>query len=143
MTPRRDTRKLEPTALIHPRVRLAVEGHGDVGNAHLSGTPQPVCIEIGEDHARDRPELGCPDELTGRVCEQGTCTPREVFGEPYVQLVSVEGPVEQIPPELVELVRVDEQAEFSEDELPDYVRESLLSELYRRPEDWLWDPSLD
>lgn len=33
-----------------------------------------------------------------------------------------------------------EQARFTEDTLPDYVRESLLSDLYRRPEDWLWEP---
>lgn len=35
---------------------------------------------------------------------------------------------------------VGEQALFTEDSLPDYVRESLLTDLYRRPEDWIWDP---
>lgn len=35
---------------------------------------------------------------------------------------------------------VREQALFTEDTLPDYVREALLTELYRRPEDWLWEP---
>ena len=35
---------------------------------------------------------------------------------------------------------VREQARFTEDTLPDYVREALLTELYRRPEDWLWEP---
>ena len=35
---------------------------------------------------------------------------------------------------------VEEQARFTEDTLPDYVREALLTELYRRPEDWLWEP---
>ena len=35
---------------------------------------------------------------------------------------------------------VREQALFTEDALPDFVRDSLLTELYRRPEDWLWEP---
>lgn len=35
---------------------------------------------------------------------------------------------------------VGEQALFTEDSLPDYVRDSLLEELYRRPEDWIWEP---
>ena len=35
---------------------------------------------------------------------------------------------------------VREQALFTEDALPDHVREALLTELYRRPEDWLWEP---
>jgi len=35
---------------------------------------------------------------------------------------------------------VREQARFTEDTLPDYVREALLTDLYRRPEDWLWEP---
>ena len=38
---------------------------------------------------------------------------------------------------------VGEQALFTEDTLPDYVRESLLTDLYRRPEDWLWESELD
>ena len=38
---------------------------------------------------------------------------------------------------------VEEQARFTEDTLPDHVREALLTELYRRPEDWLWDPAVD
>ena len=35
---------------------------------------------------------------------------------------------------------VREQARFTEDTLPDYVRDALLTDLYRRPEDWLWEP---
>ena len=38
---------------------------------------------------------------------------------------------------------VDEQARFTEDTLPDHVREALLTELYRRPEDWRWEPEVD
>ena len=38
---------------------------------------------------------------------------------------------------------IDEQALFTEESLPDYVREALLTELYRRPEDWLWEPGLE
>ena len=38
---------------------------------------------------------------------------------------------------------VGEQALFTEDSLPDYVRESLLTDLYRRPEDWLWEPATE
>ncbi len=36
-----------------------------------------------------------------------------------------------------------EQARFAAAGLPDHVQDSLLTELYRRPEDWLWEPSLD
>ncbi len=35
---------------------------------------------------------------------------------------------------------VREQANFTEESLPDYVRDALLTDLYRRPEDWLWEP---
>lgn len=35
---------------------------------------------------------------------------------------------------------VREQARFTEDTLPDYVRDALLTDLYRRPDDWLWEP---
>ena len=33
-----------------------------------------------------------------------------------------------------------EQARFAAAGLPDHISESLLTELYRRPEDWLWEP---
>ena len=36
-----------------------------------------------------------------------------------------------------------EQARFAAAGLPDDVEDSLLTELYRRPEDWLWEPSID
>ena len=36
-----------------------------------------------------------------------------------------------------------EQARFAAAGLPDHIQESLLTELYRRPEDWLWEPGLE
>lgn len=35
-----------------------------------------------------------------------------------------------------------EQARFAEAGLPDNIEDSLLTELYRRPEDWLWEPEM-
>ena len=36
-----------------------------------------------------------------------------------------------------------EQARFAAAGLPEHVEDSLLTELYRRPEDWLWEPAID